>query len=53
MQTNAFRGKSCVEAKEILKRFLSAVESTHISQRSDKHYSTFIKEHHKVPRYFQ
>lgn len=45
--------KNCMEAKEILKKFLNAAESTHISQRSYKHYNTFIKEYLKVPRYFQ
>ena len=33
MKTNAFRDKSCIEAKKILKKILSAAESTHISQQ--------------------
>lgn len=42
-----------MEAKKKLKKFYNAAESTHISQRSYKHYNTFIKEYLKVPRYFQ
>lgn len=45
--------KSYMEAKKKLKKFYNAAESAHISQRSCKHYNTFIKEYLKVPRYFQ
>lgn len=48
-----FEVKSCMEAKEILKKILNAAESTHISQRSYEHFNTFINEYLKVPGYFQ